>query len=244
MAKSRLLIQLKLGWRFRSMMEVTIQSMRICRLFFIIHSDHESACQPPRNSSGRSTLSTSTMQFSWMNALAGPLHGRANQKHKLVIRSYSNTVIFPRPGAAHFAWRRFEPVRSSRYGTRSSKTDPRFEAIGIWEKNFRMINFQPCNLVYEAPSASSQAKLRTWPTWMRSRLAPVHLAFRIAILCACGSIRHVWCVQSIGDTANAVWARALVNPWSGRILTTAMLEKQQEKYCYIESKRADSSRSF
>ncbi|HJW90681.1 MAG TPA: citrate (Si)-synthase, partial [Anaerolineales bacterium] len=129
----------------------------LCRLYFLLHSDHESG-----NASAHAThLTGSTLSdvyyatSSGLNALAGPLHGLANQESlEWLLQVYQKYGRLPTKEELHkFAWDTLENgqvIPGYGHGV-LRKTDPRFTAqIEFGQRRFPQDEiFQLANMVYE-----------------------------------------------------------------------------------------------
>lgn len=222
------------GANFAQMMGLDFEDYRnLSRLYFIIHSDHESG-----NVSAHathlvgSTLSNIYYAFSaGMNGLAGPLHGLANQEclrwllgvyetfggvpTKEQVRQYAwdtlnNDQIIP--GYGHAVLRRPDPrfVAQFEFATKHLPEDP---------------IFQVAQVVFEVAPAvlGEQGKAKNpWPNVDAiSGTLQYHYGVKefdfYTVMFGVG--------RALGVTANAVWARALGQPIERpKSLTTAMLE--------------------
>ena len=206
----------------------------LSRLFFIIHSDHESG-----NVSAHAThLVGSTLSDIYyatsacLDGLAGPLHGLANQECLgWLLEMYDQYSGLPtEEQLRQYAW---DTLSSGKvipgYGHGVlRKTDPRFTAQLEFAKT-RMADdeiFTLARMVYEVvPQVLiEQGKASNpWPN----------------VDAISGSLQHHYGVvefdfytvlfgvsRLLGVTANAVWARALGQPLERpKSLTTAMLEE-------------------
>ncbi len=226
----------KLDWgaNFAHMMGVPDQQYRdLSRLYFILHSDHESgnASAHATHLAG-STLSDIYYSFSaGINSLAGPLHGLANQEcldwllevHKRFDGVPSKAQI------EQFAWDTLESGQViPGYGHAVlRKTDPRFTA----QFDFALKHmpddeiFRIAKLVNETVPGVLVAQGKAKDPWpnvdaisgtLQYHYGVKHFDF-YTVLFGVG--------RSLGVTANAVWARALGQPLERpKSVTTAMLE--------------------
>lgn len=227
----------KLDWaaNFGHMMGVEVPGYDdMSRLYFIIHSDHESG-----NASAHAThLVASTLSDIYyassaaMDALAGPLHGLANQESLgWLLEVYKKFGHLPTSDEL----RRFaeDTLNSGQvipgYGHAVlRKTDPRFTAqLEFGRKHFPKDDiFGLASLVYDVvPDVlRSQGKVKDpWPN----------------VDAISGSLQNHFGVREfdfytvmfgvsrlLGVSANTVWARALGQPIERpKSLTTAMLEE-------------------
>lgn len=230
---------------FGQMIGITDENyFELMRLYFLIHSDHESG-----NVSAHTTyLVSSTLSDIYfatsagMNGLAGPLHGRANQEAmEWLLDVYQKYQGVPtREQLVAYTW---ETLNSGKvipgYGHAVlRKTDPRFTVqLEFGEKYFPDDElFRLAKLVYEVvPQVlMEQGKAKDpWPN----------------VDAISGAIQHHYGVKDgdgngpggfytvlfgisrlLGVTANAVWSRALGAPIERpKSVTTRMLEKLAEE---------------
>lgn len=227
----------KLDWgaNFANMMGIQSDEYKdLSRLYFILHSDHESgnASAHATHLAG-STLSDIYYAFSaGVNSLAGPLHGLANQEclrwlqgvHKEFngvptheqVRQYawdtlnSGQVI---PGYGHAVLR---------------KSDPRFTAqLEFAKKHLHEDDiFQIAKVVNEVVPDVLVEQGKAKNPWANVDAISGTLQYYFGVrefdfytvMFAVG--------RSLGVTANAIWARALGQPIERpKSLTTAMLEE-------------------
>ncbi len=235
-------LDLDLGGNFAHMMQVEHERYAdLMRLYFIIHSDHESG-----NVSAHAThLVGSALSDIYyaisagMNGLAGPLHGRANQESLAWLLDVYEKLgsHVPTPEALRqYAW---DTLNAGQvipgYGHAVlRKTDPRFNAQYEFGKKYFPDDpiFKLATMVYEiVPGVLiEQGKARDpWPN----------------VDAISGSLQNHYGVQdadrsrgfygfytvlfgvsrAMGVAANAVWARALGQPLERpKSLTTKMLE--------------------
>ena len=235
-AKPKYNAKLDYGANFASMMKVTDKRgyAELARLYFIIHSDHESgnASAHAMHLTG-STLSDAYYSFSsCLNALAGPLHGLANQESLgwlLDLRKqFSGNPS--REDLQKFAW---DTLNSGKvipgYGHGVLRvTDPRFKA----QLEFANQRFPDdellrlAEMVYEVvPQVlKDYGKVKSpWPN----------------VDAISGTLQYYYGVRefdfytvlfgvgrALGVTANYIWARALHQPIERpKSLTTKMLEE-------------------
>jgi len=230
----------KLDWgaNFAHMMGVSKGYADLSRLYFLLHSDHESG-----NVSAHAThlvgSALSDIYYATsagLNGLAGPLHGLANQECLgWLLEVFEKYAGVPgRDELRKFAW---DTLNSGQvipgYGHAVlRKTDPRFAAqLDFGKKHFPEDPvFQLAALVYEVvPDVLiEQGKAKDpWPN----------------VDAISGSLQYHYGVKEfdfytvmfgvsrlLGVTANAVWARALGQPIERpKSLTTAMLEDAAKK---------------
>ncbi|MCJ7530663.1 MAG: citrate (Si)-synthase [Anaerolineales bacterium] len=210
----------------------------LCRLYFILHSDHESG-----NVSAHAThLVASALSDIYyacsagMNGLAGPLHGLANQECLgWLLEVLKQFKKFPtKEELEKFAW---DTLNSGKvipgYGHAVlRKPDPRYIAQMEFGKKHMPDDevFKLVVLVYEViPGVLTQlGKVKNpWPN----------------VDAISGSLQYHYGVREfdfytvmfgvsriLGVTANAVWARALGQPIERpKSVTTAMLEETAAK---------------
>jgi citrate synthase len=223
------------GANFARMMGVSDPGYQeLSRLYFVIHSDHESG-----NVSAHAThlvasaLSDIYLAFSaGLNGLAGPLHGLANQEClKWLLEVYAKYGGVPtRDQLEQFAW---DTLNSGQvipgYGHPVlRKTDPRFTVqLEYGKKHFPDDDiFKLAAMVYDVvPQVlAKQGKAKNpWPN----------------VDAISGSLQQHYGVKEfdfytvlfgvsrvLGVSANAVWARALGQPIERpKSLTTRMLEE-------------------
>jgi citrate synthase len=232
-------LSLDWGANFAHMMGVQDPEYRdMSRLYFLLHSDHESG-----NASAHAThLVASTLADIYyaasaaMDALAGPLHGLANQEClRWLLDVYEKYNGVPsKEQLRQYAW---DTLNSGQvipgYGHAIlRKTDPRYTAqYNFGKKHFPKDDiFSLATLVYEVvPQVlTEQGKARDpWPN----------------VDAISGSLQYHYGVKEfdfytvmfgvsriLGVSANAVWARALGQPIERpKSMTTAMLEEVAEK---------------
>jgi citrate synthase len=235
-----------LDWsgNFANMMGIDNQEYQdLSRLYFIIHSDHESG-----NVSAHAThLVGSTLSDIYyatsagMNGLAGPLHGRANQESlRWLLNLYNKYSGVPsKEELWEYAW---ETLKAGRvipgYGHAVlRKTDPRFTAqYEFGNKHFPDDEiFKLASMVYEVvPEVLiQQGKAKNpWPNVdaISGSLQNHYGVKDCDDAGVCGFYTVLFGVSRIlGVSANAIWARALGQPIERpKSLTTAMLEELGE----------------
>ena len=223
------------GMNFARMMKVDDKKgyAELARLYFILHSDHESgnASAHAMHLAG-STLSDAFYAFSAaLNALAGPLHGLANQEclgwlldvHKQFGGVPSRDDLYK------FAW---DTLNSGKvipgYGHAVLRVpDPRFTA----QMEFAKKHFPQDDLVRLADMVFDVV-----PTVLREQGKAKNPAPNVDAIS--GTLQYYYGVRdfdfytvlfgvgrALGVTANYVWARALGQPIERpKSLTTKMLE--------------------
>jgi citrate synthase len=227
------------GANFAHMMGIEQPDYRdLSRLYFIIHSDHESG-----NVSAHaahlvgSTLSDVYYAYSAaLDGLAGPLHGLANQENlDWLLGVYHKFGRVPtKEELKQFAW---DTLNSGQvipgYGHAVlRKTDPRFTAqLEFGRKHIPQDEiFQLANLIYEVVPQVLQEQGKAKNPWPNvdaiSGTLQYHYGIRefdfYTVLFGVG--------RSLGVTANIIWARALGQPLERpKSLTTSMLEELAKK---------------
>jgi len=225
-----------LDWGANFAHMISIESptyMDLCRLYFILHSDHESG-----NASAHAThLAASTLSDIYyaysagINSLAGPLHGLANQEALgWLLEVHTRFGGVPtKEQLRQFAW---DTLKAGQvipgYGHAVlRKPDPRFTAQYEYADKHMPEDdlFQIAKLVYEVvPQVlieQGKAKNPSPNVDAISGSLQYHYGVRefdyYTVLFGVG--------RSLGVTANAVWARALGQPLERpKSVTTVMLE--------------------
>ena len=227
------------GANFAYMMGIPSQEYKdLARLYFILHSDHESGnASAHATHLAASTLSDVYYAFSaGLNSLAGPLHGLANQEAlRWLLGIYQEFDGVPTKEQLHqYAW---ETLNSGQvipgYGHAVlRKPDPRFTAQFKYAQEYMPEDevFQIAKLVFEVvPKVLiEQGKAKN----------PAPNVDAIS-----GTLQHHYGIKefdfytvmfgvgrALGVSANAVWSRALGQPLERpKSLTTAMLEEIAKK---------------
>lgn len=223
------------GANFAHMMGIETEEYKnLSRLYFILHSDHESGnASAHATHLAASTLSDIYYAFSaGLNSLAGPLHGLANQEClRWLLGIYEEFDGVPsKDQVRQYAW---DTLNSGQvipgYGHAVlRRPDPRFSAqFEFAEQHFPEDDvFQIANLVYQVvPDVlKEQGKAKNpWPNVDAiSGTLQYHYGVKefdfYTVMFGVG--------RALGVTANAVWARALGQPIERpKSLTTAMLEE-------------------
>ena len=232
--------KLDYGANFARMMKVSDKKgyADLARLYFIIHSDHESgnASAHAMHLAG-STLSDAFFAFSAsLNALAGPLHGLANQESLawlLDVKKKFNGVP-SRDDLYKFAW---DTLNGGKvipgYGHGILRViDPRF----ITQLEFAKKNFPDDDLLRLA-----ELTLDVVPAVLKEQGKAKSPAPNVDAIS--GTLQYYYGVRefdfytvlfgvgrALGVTANYVWSRALGMPIERpKSLTTAMLEAEVAK---------------
>jgi citrate synthase len=230
---------------FARMMEVTDKDYEeLCRLYFIIHSDHESG-----NASAHAThLVGSTLSDVYyatsggMNALAGPLHGRANQEAlSWLLSVYKKYNRVPSEAELRqFAW---ETLNSGQvipgYGHAVlRKTDPRFSVqLEFGKAHFPDDPiFKLATMVYDVVPNVLREQGKARDPWPNVDAISGSLQYHFGVQdCgpsgSCGFYTVLFGIsRALGVTANAIWARAIGQPLERpKSLTTKMLETASKK---------------
>lgn len=228
------------GMNFSRMMGVADRKgyAELARLYFILHSDHESG-----NVSAHAThlvgsaLSDTYYSFSaGLNGLAGPLHGLANQECLGWLISVRDKFggVPPREELYKFAW---DTLNGGKvipgYGHAVLRvTDPRFTA----QMDFAKARFPDDTLIRLADLVYDVV-----PTVLKEQGKAKNPAPNVDAIS--GTLQYYYGVRefdfytvlfgvgrALGVTANLVWARALGQPIERpKSLTTAMLEEVAAK---------------
>ncbi len=206
----------------------------LCRLFFVLHSDHEGANVSAHTSHlVNSALSDVYLSCAAaMNGLAGPLHGLANQECiRWLLSARASFDHFPSPSElAQFAWDQLNAGRLiPGYGHAVLRvTDPRFTAQYEFANQYLPDDelFRFVKLVYEVlPGVLTRfGKVKNpWPNVDAiNGTLQYHYGIRefdfYTVLFGMSRI--------LGLSTHAVWARALGKPIERpKSLTTRMLEE-------------------
>ena len=230
---------LDMGGNFAHMMGIAKPYDDVARMYFILHSDHESG-----NVSAHavhlvaSTLSDAYYSFSaGLNGLAGPLHGLANQEVLMWIQDLMKQMggkVPSRPQLTKFLW---DTLNAGRvipgYGHAVlRRTDPRYTA----QHDFALKHmsddpmFKLTDLIYKvAPGVlreHGKAK-NPWPD-VDSASGVIQWHFGVTqydfytVLFGVG--------RALGTMANIVWDRGLGYPLERpKSVTTDMLEEWAEQ---------------
>lgn len=223
------------GANFAVKMGITDPSFAdLSRLYFILHSDHESG-----NVSAHAThlvgSALSDIYYSasaGMNGLAGPLHGLANQECLIwlqnVIQKYNGVPT--KENLRAYAW---ETLNSGHvipgYGHAVlRKTDPRFTALfEFGKKHFPEDElFRLAVLVYEVVPAVLTEQGKAKDPWPNVDAISGALLYHYGITQFDFYTVMFGVSRILGVSANLVWARALGQPIERpKSLTTNMLEE-------------------
>jgi len=227
------------GANFAYMMGNPSQEYKdLARLYFILHSDHESG-----NASAHAThLAASTLSDIYyalsagLNSLAGPLHGLANQEAlRWLLGIYQEFDGVPTKEQLHqYAW---ETLNSGQvipgYGHAVlRKPDPRFTAQFKYAQEYMPDDevFQIAQLVFEVvPKVLiEQGKAKNPAPNVDAISGTLQRHYGIkefdfyTVMFGVG--------RALGVSANAVWSRVLGQPLERpKSLTTAMLEEIAKK---------------
>jgi citrate synthase len=236
-----------LDWaaNFAHMMRVqNPEYAELSRLYFIIHSDHESG-----NVSAHAThMVGSTLSDIYyavsagMNGLAGPLHGRANQESlRWLLEVYEKYGRVPeKEELRQFAWKTLTAGQViPGYGHAVlRRTDPRFAVQLEFGKKYFPDDpiFCLASLVYDVVPDVLREQGKAKDPWPNVDAISGALQQHYGVedcdeQWACGFFTVLFGVsRALGVTANAVWARALGQPLERpKSLTTAMLEEAAKK---------------
>ncbi len=207
----------------------------LSRLYFILHSDHESG-----NVSAHTThLVASSLSDIYyaasagMSGLAGPLHGLANQEclnWLLTVRENCKDCGSDKAALRQFAWDTLNKGQViPGYGHAVlRKTDPRFTAQLEFGKKYFPDDeiFKLAALVYEVVPEVLREQGKAHDPWPNVDAISGSLQYHFGVR-EFDFYTVIFGVSRIlGVSANAVWARALGQPIERpKSLTTAMLEE-------------------
>jgi citrate synthase len=222
------------GANFAYMMGMpTDEFKNLARLYFILHSDHESGnASAHATHLAASTLSDIYYAFSaGLNSLAGPLHGLANQESLRWILSVHDHFqgVPSEEQLREFAW---ETLNSGQvipgYGHAVlRRPDPRFSAQFEFAQKYLPNDelFKTASVVNEVVPQVLKKQGKAKNPWANvdaiSGTLLYHYGLRefdfYTVMFGVG--------RSLGVSANAIWARALGQPLERpKSLTTKMLE--------------------
>jgi len=206
----------------------------LCRLFFALHCDHEGG----NASAHTALLVNSTLADIYyacsagMNALAGPLHGLANQGClRWLLEVYQNFNGCPtREQLENYAW---ETINAGRvipgYGHAVLRvTDPRFSAQLEFGKKYLQADdlFKLVNLVYDVVPGVLTSLRKVKNPWPNVDAISGALQYHYGVHEDDFYTVLFGVSRVMGLTANAVWARALGLPLERpQSLTTEIIEK-------------------
>ena len=227
--------ELDWGANFAHMMGVEDEDYEeFSRLYFILHSDHESGnASAHATHLAASTLSDIYYAFSaGLNSLAGPLHGLANQESlRWLMSVYDKFGGVPTSEQVRdFAW---ETLNSGQvipgYGHAVlRKSDPRYTAQFEFALRYLPDDeiFQLAKVVYEVVPSVLLKQGKAKNPWANLDAISGTLQYHYGITEMDFYTVLFGVGRSLGVTANAVWARALGQPIERpKSLTTAMLEE-------------------
>ncbi|MCJ7659331.1 MAG: citrate (Si)-synthase, partial [Anaerolineales bacterium] len=227
--------ELDWGANFAHMMGVEDEDYEeFSRLYFILHSDHESGnASAHATHLAASTLSDIYYAFSaGLNSLAGPLHGLANQESlRWLMSVYDKFGGVPTSEQVRdFAW---ETLNSGQvipgYGHAVlRKSDPRYTAQFEFAQRYLPDDeiFQLAKVVYEVVPSVLLKQGKAKNPWANLDAISGTLQYHYGITEMDFYTVLFGVGRSLGVTANAVWARALGQPIERpKSLTTAMLEE-------------------
>ena len=210
----------------------------LARLYFILHSDHESG-----NVSAHAThlvgSALSDIYYAGsagMNGLAGPLHGLANQECLGWLLSVYNKFngVPTKEQLRQFAWDTLNSgVVIPGYGHAVlRKTDPRFAAqLDFGNAHFPQDDiFHLAALVYDVVPDVLKEQGKAKDPWPNVDAISGALQYHYGVREFDFYTVMFGVSRMLGVTANAIWARALGQPIERpKSLTTAMLEDIVEK---------------
>jgi len=226
--------KLDMGGNFARMMGIEKPYDEVARLYFIIHADHESGNASAHT--GHLVASTlSDLYFSIssaINALAGPLHGLANQEVLRWLQDVMDQMKGQKPTEEimkKFVWETLDAghVIPGFGHAVLRKTDPRYTI----QREF-CLKYMPNDPIFEyvdilykvvPPILLDQGKAKNpWPNLdAQSGVIQWHYGLQeydfYTVLFGIG--------RTIGIVSNVIWDRALLYPLERpKSLTTAMLE--------------------
>lgn len=222
------------GANFAYMMDINTTEYRdLSRLYFILHSDHESGnASAHATHLAASTLSDIYYAFSaGLNSLAGPLHGLANQEClrwlQGVHQSFSGVPTAEQ--VRQYAW---DTLNSGQvipgYGHAVlRKSDPRFTAQFDFAKKYMPDDeiFQVAMVVNEVIPKVLVEQGKAKNPWANVDAISGTLQYHYGVNEYDFYTVMFGVGRALGVTSNAVWARALGQPIERpKSLTTAMLE--------------------
>jgi citrate synthase len=223
------------GANFAQMVGVPDQEYRdLSRLYFLLHSDHESG-----NASAHAThLAASTLSDIYfsasagLNALAGPLHGLANQECLAWLLNAMSECgcTDDKDRLAEYAWNTLNSGKViPGYGHAVlRKTDPRFTALfDFAKKHFPDDSlFKLAEAVYEVVPQVLMKQGKAKDPWPNVDAISGTLLYHYGVREFDFYTVLFGVSRLLGVTANAVWARALGQPIERpKSLTLKMLEE-------------------
>jgi citrate synthase len=216
----------------------------LSRLYFLLHSDHESG-NVSAHSAYLVSSALSDIYFcasAALDGLAGPLHGRANQESLRWLLDVEEQFgrVPTHEELSKFAWETLEAGQViPGYGHAVlRKTDPRYTALLQFGRKHMMDDdlFNLANLVYEVVPDVLKKQGRARDPWPNvdaiSSVLQYHYGVKVCEeIRECGFYTVIFGVgRMLGVTSNVVWARALHHPIERpKSLTTAMLEQIGQK---------------
>lgn len=206
----------------------------LSRLYFILHSDHESG-----NVSAHAThlvaSSLSDIYYAFtagLNGLAGPLHGLANQECLRWLRNIHDKFggVPTKDQVREYAWQTLNNGQViPGYGHAVlRKADPRYAAQFEFGKKHMQDDeiFQLASLVREEVPGVLQEQGKAKNPWANVDAISGTLQYYYGVRELEFYTVMFGVGRALGVTANAVWARALGQPIERpKSLTTAMLEE-------------------
>lgn len=222
------------GANFAYMMDIDTPEYRdLSRLYFILHSDHESgnASAHATHLAG-STLSDIYYAFSaGLNSLAGPLHGLANQECLRWLQGVHQAFngVPTADQVREYAW---DTLNSGQvipgYGHAVlRKSDPRFTAQYEFAQQFLPNDelFQTASVVYEVIPKVLVEQGKAKNPWANVDAISGTLQYHYGVTENDFYTVMFGVGRALGVSSNAIWARALGQPIERpKSLTTAMLE--------------------
>ncbi len=209
----------------------------LCRLFFVIHSDHEGA----NVSAHTAHLVASALSDIYyavsagMDGLAGPLHGLANQEVLFWLLDLQKRFPdFPtREELADFAWKQLQAGQViPGYGHAVLRTtDPRFTAQLNFGKEHLPKDelFQLVNLVYDTVPGVLKRLGKVSNPWPNVDAISGTLQYYYGLRQPDFFTVLFGVSRSLGITTHATWARVLMKPIERpKSMTTKMLEDMIE----------------
>lgn len=222
------------GANFAYMMGINTPEYRdLSRLYFILHSDHESGnASAHATHLAASTLSDIYYAFSaGLNSLAGPLHGLANQECLRWLQGVHQTFngVPTAEQVRQYAW---DTLNSGQvipgYGHAVlRKSDPRFTAQFEFAKEYLPEDeiFQIAMVVNDVIPKVLVEQGKAKNPWANVDAISGTLQYHYGVTEYDFYTVMFGVGRALGVTSNAVWARALGQPIERpKSLTTAMLE--------------------
>lgn len=231
----------KLDWggNFARMMRIDDPGYAdLARLYFLLHSDHESGNVSAHavHLVGSALSDIYYAASAGMNGLAGPLHGLANQECLAwLLEVYNKFDGIPTTEQLEkFAW---DTLNSGQvipgYGHAVlRKTDPRFTAqLEFGKQHFPDDDvFCLASMVYDVVPGVLKAQGKAKDPWPNVDAISGSLQYRYGVREFDFYTVMFGVSRLLGVSANAVWARALGQPIERpKSLTTAMLEEIADK---------------